>query len=229
MAAPDLRDRLAELEVEHATLQSELEAFHAEYLRRVGVIDVQVQELRARLARDTPAKPRPEGSFRLDPSPRRLRVRPTEGTRTAQMAAVPAPAAPAPSEGLKTLFRDAAKRMHPDLQADGSGRGHAEAFMKRLNQAYAAGDADAIGNLVRQWETSPYAVASAGSGPAPALTAAVEQAEARLAATRNSQLAQLMEQTFLASMQGRDLLQELRWNAEEELANARIRVTALDE
>ena len=34
--------------------------------------------------------------------------------------------------------------------------------MKRLNQAYRDGDAEAIGNLVRQWETSPYA-----SAPAP--------------------------------------------------------------
>ena len=47
--------------------------------------------------------------------------------------------------------------MHPDLVADAAGREHAEAFMKRLNEAYATGDAEAIGNLVRQWETSPYA------------------------------------------------------------------------
>lgn len=213
MAAPDLRDRLAELEVEHATLLSELEAFHAEYLRRVGVIDVQVRELQARLARDTPDAERTARRYRES---------------TAAMAAVPTPAAPPPSEDLKTLFRDAAKRMHPDLQPDAAGRGHAEAFMKQLNQAYAAGDADAIGNLVRQWETSPYAVASPAGTAAPALAAAVEHAEQRLAQTRASQLAQLMEQTFLASMQGRDLLQELRWNAEEELANARLRAAALD-
>ena len=47
--------------------------------------------------------------------------------------------------------------MHPDLVADEAGREHAEAFMKRLNQAYQKGDAEAIGNLVRQWESSPYA------------------------------------------------------------------------
>lgn len=211
MAAPDLRDRLAELEVEHATLLSELEAFHAEYLRRVGVIDVQLQALRARLAQGLPEGEAAERRYR---------------ETTTAMQAVPAPAGPPPTEDLKTLFRDAAKRIHPDLQADEAGRGHAEAFMKRLNQAYAAGDADAIGNLVRQWETSPYA--AAGSSASPALAAAVEQAEARLAATRGSQLATLMEQTFLASMQGRDLLQELRWNAEEELANARLRVAGLD-
>ena len=52
--------------------------------------------------------------------------------------------------------------MHPDLVADAAGREHAEAFMKRLNSAYAKGDAEAIGNLVRQWETSPYARGTAG-------------------------------------------------------------------
>ena len=61
VAGPDLRDRLAELEVEHATLLSELRAFESDYLRRVGVIDVQVQELEARilaLAFARPAWPR---------------------------------------------------------------------------------------------------------------------------------------------------------------------------
>ena len=33
--------------------------------------------------------------------------------------------------------------------------------MKQLNEAYSKGDAEAIGNLVRQWETSPYAVGAA--------------------------------------------------------------------
>jgi hypothetical protein len=215
VAASDPRDRLAELEVEHATLLAELEAFHAEWLRRVGVIDVQVQELQTRILSAT--GPRAEA----DAAERRFRE------TSSAVRAVPAPAGPPPTEDLKALFRDAAKRMHPDLQADEAGRGHAEAFMKRLNQAYTGGDAEAIGNLVRQWETSPYATGIV-AGPSLALSAAVEQAEQRLAQTRASNLAQLMEQTFLASMQGRDLLQELRWNAEEALANARIRAAALD-
>ena len=39
--------------------------------------------------------------------------------------------------------------------------------MKRLNQAYSKGDAEAIGNLVRQWETSPYAVRGGAGRRAP--------------------------------------------------------------
>ena len=200
--------------MEHATLQSELQAFQADYLARVGVINVQVQELEARLAQGTPEAETAERRFR---------------ETTTAIASVPVPPPP-PTEDLKTLFRDAAKRIHPDLQQDTSGREHAEAFMKQLNAAYSRGDAEAIGNLVRQWETSPYAVGGAApaAGPAPALVAAVEQAEQRLAQTRASDLARLMEQTFMASMHGQDLLQELRWQAEEALAEARIRAAALD-
>jgi hypothetical protein len=217
VAVSDLSDRLVELEVEHATLLAELESFHVDWLRRVGVIDVQVQALQARLSAATG----PRAAADTDVGDPRA--------TTATLEVLPDPTGPRPTEDLKVLFRDAAKRMHPDLQADEAGRGHAEAFMKRLNQAYAAGDAEAIGNLVRQWETSPYATGTvAAAGPSPALAAAVEQAEQRLADTRASNLAQLMEQTFLASMQGRDLLQELRWDAEEALANARLRAASLD-
>ena len=102
--------------------------------------------------------------------------------------------------------------------------------MKRLNSAYKTGDAEAIGNLVRQWETSPYASARpAGGGAAPALQAAVAHAEQRLAEARESDLARLMEPAFAASMAGRDLLAELRQDAEAALGRARARLASLDE
>jgi hypothetical protein len=148
---------------------------------------------------------------------------------TTALKSIPAPAGPPPTDDLKLLFRDAAKRMHPDLVADEAGRGHAEAFMKRLNQAYAKGDAEAIGNLVRQWETSPYARGTPfASGPAPALEAAVAHAEQRVAEARDSDLARLMEDALAATIGGRDLLAELREQAEVDLARARARFAELD-
>jgi hypothetical protein len=212
-----LRDRLAEIEMEHATLRSELSAFESEYLRRVGVIDVQLQEAQAKLFALT--------GDRAGAAAAQQRYHET----TRAMQAVPPPPGPPPSEDVKTLFRDAAKRMHPDLQRDAAGRGHAEAFMKRLNEAYAGGDVDAIGNLVRQWETSPYATGepSTRGAPAPALVAAVAQAEQRLDQARETQLARLMEQVFQASMTGRDLLAELHDQATVALADARARLKAV--
>ena len=226
MDAPEqLRDRLAQIEEEHATLRSELAAFQSDYLRLVGVVDLQVQELEAKILAIVAVRTGAvEDAAAAEAAEQRFRE------TTTAMSAIPAPAGPAPDDDLKTLFRDAAKRMHPDLVADDAGRGHAEAFMKRLNQAYKAGDAEGIGNLVRQWETSPYASARpiAGGGTAPALVAAVAHAEARLAEARDSDLARLMEQAFQASMAGRDLLVELRQDAEMALDRARARMASLE-
>jgi hypothetical protein len=224
--APDrLRDRLAQLEEEHATLRAELAAFRSDYLRLVGVVDLQLQELEAKLLAIVAVRTGAvEDAAAADAAQQRFRE------TTTAMSAIPAPAGPPPDDDLKALFRDAAKRMHPDLIADGAGRAHAEAFMKRLNQAYTSGDADGIGNLVRQWETSPYATVRAPGvpeGAAPALQAAVAHAEARLAEARDSDLARLMEHSLQASMEGRDLLVELRQDAERALQQARARLAAL--
>jgi hypothetical protein len=224
-AAPDtLRDRLAEIETEHATLRAELAAFQSDYLRLVGVLDLQVQELEAKILAIVAAR---SGVLddRVAAEAAEQRFRET----TTAMGAIPAPAGPPPTDDLKTLFRDAAKRMHPDLVRDEAGRAHAEAFMKRLNEAYKAGDAEGIGNLVRQWETSPYATAAPlpAADASPALHAAIAHAEARLAEARDSDLARLMEQAFQYSMQGRDLLLELRQDAEAALGSARARYAQL--
>jgi Tfp pilus assembly protein PilE len=223
-AGPDLRDQLAELEEEHATLLSELRAFESDYLRTVGVVDAEVQELEARILTIVWERSG-ESSDRIVAMQASDRFRET----TTAMRAVPPPPGPKPTDDLKTLFRDAAKRMHPDLVGDPAGREHAEAFMKRLNEAYRAGDGEAIGNLVRQWETSPYASARPVAGAAaPALQAAVTQAEQRLTEARDSDLARLMEQAFAASMAGRDLLGELRQDAEAALGRARARLAELE-
>jgi RNase H-fold protein (predicted Holliday junction resolvase) len=224
-AASDLRDRLAELEVEHATLLAELRAFESDYLREVGVIDLRVQELEAKFLTLVWERSGADvDQMAAEAAAHRFRE------TTTAMAAVPPPAGPRPTEDLKTLFRDAAKRMHPDLVHDPGGREHAEAFMKRLNEAYGAGDAEAIGNLVRQWETSPFAsgLPASPDGGSTALAAAVADAQRRLEEARDSDLARLMEEAFTASMAGRDLLAELRAQAELALAAARERLAALD-
>jgi hypothetical protein len=225
-AAPEhLRDRLAELEVEHATLRAELAAFESDYLRRVGVVAVEVHELEARILAIVAAG---SGATADREAAEAAEARYRETTTA--LRSVPAPAGPLPDDDLKTLFRDAAKRMHPDLVRDEVGRTHAEAFMKRLNAAYRAGDGEAIRDLLRQWETSPYAAPASGDPDAAtrALQVAVTEAQRRLDEARDTELARLMEQSLAASMAGRDLLGELRAGAEAALAAARARLAALD-
>jgi hypothetical protein len=223
-AAPEtLRDQLAELEVEHATLRAELTAFEADYLRIVGVVAVQVQELEARILALIAARSGADGDrAAADAAEQRFRE------TTTALRAIPVPAGPPPTDDLKTLFRDAAKRMHPDLMREEAGQIHAEAFMKRLNSAYKKGDGEAIRNLVRQWETSPYAVPVNDEGASRALQVAVAEAQRRLDEARESELARLMEQALSATFAGRDLLGELRQDAEAALGAAKLRLGQLD-
>jgi predicted nucleic acid-binding Zn-ribbon protein len=223
--AAQLRDRLAEIEVEYATLETELAAFNGDYLRVVVTVMAELHEIESRVANLVAER---SGSSVDAQSAREARTKAQETTRV--VGAIPPPAGPAPTGDLKRLFRDAAKVMHPDL-ADDESRPHAEAFMKRLNRAYRAGDADAIQNLVRQWEASPFSALPEEARAArrsDALRGAVERAQQRLEEKRSSELAHLMEQAMAAAAAGHDLLAEMRRSAEIALATARARLAELE-
>ena len=117
--------------------------------------------------------------------------------------------------------------MHPDLIHDADGRMHAEAFMKRLNGAYRAVDAEAIRDLLLQWNASPYAPAAAAAGEPHGLRAAVARAEKRLADERASQMARIMEQAMAAAANGDDLLADMRNAAQAQLVRRRARWSEL--
>jgi hypothetical protein len=214
-----LRDRLAELETEHATLSAELAAFHPEYLRRVGVAMARLHEVEAKILGALAERSGAPGDARAAFDAREQARR-----TTAEARAIPEPGGPVPTADLKTLFRDAAKRMHPDLAPDDAARAHAEAFMKRLNQAYRAGDAAAIADLVRQWGGGPVA---GGPREAGALEAAVARAQQRLDELRATQLAEILERVMAATARGEDLLASRRADAEAALHDAQERWTAM--
>jgi hypothetical protein len=225
-----LRDRLAELELEHATLESELAAFHADYLRQVGTVMARVHELEARLLRLAAERSGAPGDARAADAAEEQARR-----STADVQAVPEPGGPPPTDDVKKLFREAAKRMHPDVARSDDARAHAEAFMKRLTQAYRAGDAQAIADLLRQWEASPM---SAPSGPEAgarraerevvALRAAVAAAERRIAGARGSQLAEMLEHVMAATARGEDMLARMRSDAEAALRAVQARLAAVE-
>jgi hypothetical protein len=230
--AARLRDRLAEIEVEQATLEAELAAFNADYMRVVMTVMLDVQELEARILALVAAR---SGATDDADAARSARERVNE--TTAHIRAVPKAPGPIPTGDIKRLFRDAAKRMHPDLAADEQARGHAEAFMKRLNAAYRAGDADAIANLMQQWDASPFGAGSEDDDARSARAArrvgalgdAVARAEQRLDDLRSSELAQLLERAMTAAATGGDLLADMRSAAEAALVRARARLAELQD
>lgn len=229
--AERLRDRLAQIELDQATLEAELAAFNADYMREVVTVLAELHELEARIAG---LVARRSGSADDKAAAKSARARARE--TTAAVRAIPKTPGPLPTGDLKKLFREAAKRMHPDLAPDDDTRRHAEAFMKRLNQAFSASDAGAIVDLVRQWESSPYAVAPAAEAVqsaraarrVSALQAAVDRAQARLDEVRATDLAGMMERAMAAAARGTDLLAEWRSSSEAALAAARARMAELE-
>jgi hypothetical protein len=211
-----MRDRLAEIEAEYAMLEAELAVFEADYTREVVTVLAQLHDVEARILSLS--------GDRAAAGEARERARRT----TAAAGAIAPPPAPVPPASLKRLFRDAAKRMHPDLAPDEEARGHAEAFMKRLNDAYRAGDAEAIADLLRQWDASPFAPGGGdGARRVAAVQAAVARAQRRLDELRGSELAQMMERAMASAAAGEDHIATLRHHAELALADARARLAAL--
>jgi len=219
--ADRLRDELAAIEEEQATLEAELAAFNADYLREVVTVLAELHDIEARIAALV-AKRSGSAEDKAAASSARARARET----TAAVKAIPPAPEPLPTGDLKKLFREAAKRMHPDLAPDDETRQHAEAFMKRLNQAFAARDEEAIVNLVRQWEAA-RPVAADDPRRVTVLVTAVDRARARLEEVRNSELAAMMERAMAAAASGTDLLAEWRALAEVALAAARVKLAAL--
>jgi hypothetical protein len=200
-------------------------------MRQVGTIMARVHEIEARLLASVAERSGAEGDARaaFDAAEQSRRS-------TADMDSLPEPPGPAPTDDLKKLFREAAKRLHPDLfDRNSDAREHAEAFMKRLNAAYRAGDAQAMVDLLRQWEASPMSTlpdddaarASRAAREVKALRVAVAEAQERLAAARSSQIAGLMEQVMSAAAAGGDLMAEMRADAVAALTAAQARLAEL--
>ncbi|MEA2545392.1 MAG: hypothetical protein QOI09_665, partial [Chloroflexota bacterium] len=89
----------------------------------------------------------------------------------------------------------------------------------------AAADADAIADLVRQWDSSRHAPEQSARQVG-ALQAAVDRARARLEEVRGSDLAGMMEQAMVAAAGGADLLAE--WRAASEAALAAVEAETVD-
>src|SRR3989304_4909645 len=86
-----------------------------------------------------------------------------------------------PSESLKKLYREVAKRIHPDLTTDEEERTRRQQLMVEANRAYEEGDEERLEAILREWESSPESVK--GEGPGTDLVRAIRkiaQVEERL-------------------------------------------------
>ena len=208
-----LEAQLADQELLLASLKAELAAFEGLYLRRVGVLYAELDEWNALLAELRAEQAgTPEAKAEADEA----RTQAEEAYSAAHgEAANVQPFTPSPD--LKKLYREAARRVHPDTATDEKDRARRERLMKDVNAAYAAGDEDALRRILADLDTSPDTVQGSGVGAdLVRVLRQLRQVRSRIAAIElevtslsEADLAKLKSKADQAATEGRDLLAEM--------------------
>jgi hypothetical protein len=228
-----LETQLAQRELDVATVRVELHAFEQRYLRVVGVKFAEIDDLEAQIA---------EALNRRTPSDETTRQRAEDARAKATESAAATGAIELahpedfkPSDDLKRLYREIAKRIHPDLATDDAERAKRNRLMAEVNRAYADGDEARLRAILDEWETSPDAVTGDGVGAELVRTIRkIHQVQARLAAIEieiatlnGSEVALLKARAASEQMNGRDVLTQMAEQLDEQIAQLRRKRDAL--
>jgi hypothetical protein len=211
-----VREALAARERELDHLRDQLFSFEGRYIRQVGVLYRQLEEWEERIAELLVARESPED--------RAEKVhKAQEEAIAAEIDAMVAESENAASQDagpaldLKALFRELAKRIHPDFATDHHDERHRTRLMAQANEALRREDAAALQRMLNGHDPSidlsnPAAV-KAELKRVKKLIREVQQdtasATAEMEALAHSEMAKLRDSTTAAALHGRDLLAEL--------------------
>ena len=139
------------------------------------------------------------------------------------------------SDAVRSLFREVAKTIHPDLGRDDLTRDQRHALMVEANRAYALGDEERLRSILDSWERSPEAVQ--GTDPEATrlrLVRRIAQIEEQLtvyagelAALEDSPLGQLKAMVDDAAARGKDLVADMVRRLTRDITAARNRLDAM--
>lgn len=226
-----IRAALAERELELVDLRSQLAAFEGRYLRQVGALYADLDEWKARVS-ELEARLHPSAASTAQAEEAREHARQTYGEAHGEASAAKDFAA---SPELKRMYREAAKRIHPDLATDPADRERRTRFMAEANRAYEAGDAESLKRILDEYQDGAEAVTGEGIGAeliriirqislAKTRLSAIEQ---ELATLRNSEIALLKKQAEEMQQEGRALLAELAATVREQIDQAKKKYESL--
>jgi hypothetical protein len=226
-----VRATLAERELELVDLRSQLAVFEGRYLRQVGTLYAELDEWRARIA-ELQARLAPSAASSAQAEEAREQARRAyddahgKASETHDFT---------PSPELRRVYREAAKRIHPDFATDAADLERRTRFMAAANHAYEAGDADALQCVLDEYEDGAEAVKGEGVGAEliriirqiSLAKTRVSDIERELAALRKSEIALLKKRAEEKQREGRDLLAELAAAVREQIELAKKQYEAL--
>jgi hypothetical protein len=227
-----VRITLAERESELAQIHAQLKTFEGRYLRQIGILYAELDDLEARIA-EREVDLYDSESARRHASETRQRAQETHDAAFGE-AHEAEEFDPPPS--LKTLFRDVAKRIHPDFARDDKEQQHFTLLMARANQAYSRGDTETLQRLLDDHREINAFIAGEGSAAELLrITRQIHHAERDIAtldaerqAILTGEIAQLHLDAEAAAREHRDLLTELASSLREQIAEARRRYELID-
>jgi hypothetical protein len=152
-----LQSELAQCELDLVTSRTELSSFESRYMRIVGMLFVELDQIEARIAEARAEKNSKVVADTEDAPGAKRRAQESEEAMDQYQFAEPSRNPPT-SEDLKQLYREAAKRVHPDLSIDEPTRKRRTTIMAEVNEAYANGDSARIKAIISDWDARPEAV-----------------------------------------------------------------------
>ena len=221
---------LADRELRSANLRAELGAFERQYLHFVGSRYAELDEWKAQIAeRRVSEQP---GNERAAQAAGEARARADETKSVAGEKSEQEPRKFEASPELKRLYRDVARRIHPDLTSDRDDRAKRQLLMADANQAYEQGDELRLEKILTAYEHSPEAFQGEGPGAELIRTirrvsqvrARLAEIEAELQGLLRSDLYQLKIRVDEAEQTGHNVLQDMIAKVDEQIELAKKRL-----
>lgn len=206
-----------------ARCRADLESFRIRYRQQVGLRHEELDELELKIA-----------EAELGELSKRLAE--ADGRPTDNPAPPPPESAPRfTTEAVRTLFRDVAKSIHPDLARDDAARARRHALMIEANRAYALGDEERLRGILAAWRQSPEAVIGEDAAAMRLrLERRIAEAEAQISALglerealERTSLWQLKAMVDEAAAQGKDLVGDMVRRLTRDIVAARNRLDAM--
>ena len=210
-----LESQLIERELYLTELRAEVASFENVYLKVVGTKYAELDEIEAQIA-ELHAR-RDLGNSDAQQVAREARARAQESQASTTSLAVSKQERFSASASLKSLYREVAKRIHPDLATDDEDRARRQKFMTEANDAYQAGNEARLRAVLEEYESSPESVH--GQGTAADLVRVIRkiaQIKRRLAEIETetkllmkSEIMELKSRVDADSKRGLDLLEQM--------------------
>jgi hypothetical protein len=230
----ELEAELVTRELELTALRAELHRFELEYLNSIGSKYVELDRLEAKIADVLASREPLNDALRQNSEETRAQSERSSdefiGKRASRRELERR--SNLEEEEIKKLYRDLAKKIHPDLTDDEASRELRERLMAQANAAYRQGDKDTLLGILSTWNSDERAVS--GGEVAHQLVRAIRRAarirhridriKDEISALQCSQLAQLRNRVEEERLRGGDLLSKLAGDIEKRIATTRARL-----